>query len=112
MSTNDYVFVSRWRVEGTVGEVADVLGDFSGLTRWWPAVYLEAEQVQPPDSHGLGRRVRVRTKGWLPYTIRWEFEIVENHYPYGFSIVARGDFDGRGEWRFAQDGPSVDLIYD
>jgi hypothetical protein len=110
--TNDYTFVSRWRVEGAVGEVADVLADFSGLTRWWPAVYLEAEQVQPPDARGLGRRVRVLTKGWLPYTIRWEFETVATNYPFGFTIVARGDFDGRGEWTFAQDGKWVDLTYD
>ena len=40
VTANDYHFVSRWRVEGTCGEVADVLGDPLALPRWWPSVYL------------------------------------------------------------------------
>jgi hypothetical protein len=94
--TNDYVFVSRWRVDGTVGEVADVLGDFSGLTRWWPSVYLEVEQLRPPDARGLGRRVRVLTRGWLPYTIRWEFETVESSRTATSRGAARGRSRSRG----------------
>jgi hypothetical protein len=110
--SNDYHFVTRWRVEGTCGEVADVLGDPLALARWWPSVYLEVDELEPPDEHGLGRRVRLRTKGWLPYTIRWEFEVSDSRYPHGFTIVARGDFDGRGVWVFEQDGRFVHITYD
>ena len=110
--TNDYVFVSHWQVEGMAGEVADILADFSSLTSWWPSVYLEVEQLRPPDARGLGRRVRVLTKGWLPYTIKWEFETVDVNYPYGFAIVAHGDFEGRGVWTFVQRGAVVDITYD
>ncbi len=110
--TNDYQFLSRWRVDGTCGEVADVLGDPLALPRWWPSVYLSVDEIAPPDANGLGRRVRVRTKGWLPYTIAWEFEVVESRYPHGFTIVARGDFDGRGVWTFTPDGDVVDITYD
>jgi hypothetical protein len=109
---NDYHFVSRWRVGGTCGEVADILGDPLALVDWWPSVYLRVEELRPADARGVGRRVRLRTKGWLPYTLRWEFEVVESNYPYGFVLVARGDFDGRGVWTFAQDGGSVDITYD
>ena len=109
---NTYHFVSHWRVEGTCGEVADVLGDPLALPRWWPSVYLSVAEIRPPDARGLGRRVALVTKGWLPYTIAWEFEVVESRYPSGFVIVASGDFDGRGEWTFVQDGPHVDIEYD
>jgi len=109
---NEYHFVTRWRVEGTCGEVADVLGDPLALTRWWPSVYLRVDERRPPDAHGLGRRVRLHTKGWLPYTLEWEFEVVESRYPHGFVLIANGDFDGRGEWTFRQDGPDVDITYD
>ena len=112
MNANEYQFLSRWRVEGTCGEVADVLGDPLTLAQWWPSVYLDVEELRPADAHGLGRRVRLHTKGWLPYTIRWESEIVESRYPHGYSIVANGDFDGRGVWTFEQDGPMVTLTYD
>lgn len=112
MSANEYHFVSRWRVEGTCGEVADVIGDPLSLARWWPAVYLAVEEIRPPDATGVGRRVRLHTRGWLPYTLRWEFEVVESRYPYGLALTATGDFNGRGVWTFAQDGPDVDVTYD
>jgi len=109
---NRYEFISVWRVEGTCGEVADVLNDPLALTAWWPSVYLAVEETRPPDARGLGRRVRLVTKGWLPYTLRWESEIVESNYPYGYAIVASGDFDGRGVWTFEQDGAFVNATYD
>jgi len=119
MSDNLYHFVSRWRVEGTCGEVADVLGDPLALARWWPSVYLDVWEVRPPSTRahesarsGEGQRVRVQTKGWLPYTLRWEFEVIESNYPRGFTLIASGDFDGRGEWTFEQDGAFVDITYD
>jgi hypothetical protein len=111
-AANEYAFVSHWRVEGTCGEVADVLRDGASLARWWPSVYLDVEPLRPADARGLGARTRVRTKGWLPYTIAWQFEVVESHYPHGFSIVADGDFDGRGVWTFDQDGRFVNITYD
>jgi Polyketide cyclase / dehydrase and lipid transport len=109
---NSYHFVTEWQVEGTCGEVADVLGDPVGLARWWPAVYLDVEELEPPKPSGAGRRVRLTTKGWLPYTLRWEFVVTESRYPNGFTIEATGDFVGRGEWTFVQEGPIVRITYD
>ena len=111
-SSNTYHFITRWRVEGTCGEVADVLGDPLAFPRWWPAVYLDVRQIEPPDARGLGRRVSVVSKGFLPYTIRWESRTTESRYPHGFTIVARGDFDGHGNWTFEQDGLCVEIAYD
>ena len=111
-SAKQYHFITRWRVEGTCGEVADVLGDPLAFPRWWPSVYLDVHQVEPPDARGLGRRVSIWSKGFLPYTIRWESGTTESRYPHGFTVVARGDFDGRGVWTFEQNGPFVDITYD
>jgi hypothetical protein len=102
---SDYHFVTHWRLEGTREEVADVLGDAAGLARWWPAVYLSV------DKRDDGA-VDLHTKGWLPYTLRWRFRVVESDPPRGFAIAAEGDFVGRGVWRFEQDGPHVNVIYD
>jgi hypothetical protein len=112
MSENEYHFISRWRVEGTCGEVADIIGDALALPRWWPSVYLGVDELAPPDARGLGRRVRLLTKGWLPYTLRWEFEVIDSRYPYGLTLAASGDFEGMGVWTFAQDGSRVEAIYD
>jgi hypothetical protein len=112
MPANDYIFITHWRVEGTCEEVSRVLEDPLGLTRWWPTVYLQVAELRPPGADGLGRLVRVHTRGWLPYTLRWEFEVAESRHPHGFTILAHGDFEGRGIWTFEQDGPSVNITYD
>jgi hypothetical protein len=112
LADNDYHFITHWRVTGTCGEVADIINDPLGLPRWWPSVYLSVEELAPAREDGRGRRVRLLTKGWLPYTLAWEFEVVESRYPHGFSIVASGDFDGRGVWTIEQHGGDVDVTYD
>ena len=110
--SDDYHFITRWRVEGMCGEVADILRDAAALPRWWPSVYLAAEELTPPGSDDVGRRMRLVTKGWLPYTLRWEFVVVESRYPHGFTLDATGDFVGRGVWTITQDGPIADVVYD
>ena len=112
MADHAYHFVTRWRVEGTCEEVAGILADAEGLARWWPAVYLKVETLEPGGEHGVGHRVRAHTKGWLPYTLRWEFRTVASNYPHGSTVEAVGDLEGRGVWTFAQDGAFVNVDYD
>ena len=112
MANSAYHFVTHWRVKGTCVEVADVLENTKDLARWWPSVYLGVSVLDPGGTHALGERVSLFTKGWLPYTLRWDFTVVEQRYPYGSTIEARGDFVGRGEWTFEQDGDFVNVTYD
>ncbi len=109
---NQYHFVTTWRVEGTCGEVADILRDPLDLARWWPAVYLSVEELERPDGRGLRQRVRLRTRGWLPYTLSWDLVVAESRYPSRFAIDAHGDFQGRGVWTIEQDGADVVATYD
>src|SRR6266581_7951918 len=111
LTTNDYHFITHWRVESTVDEVSKILGDPLALRRWWPSVYLDVKVVEPGEESGLGRVVSLYTKGWLPYTLRWDFRVTEVRKD-GFTLVASGDFDGRGIWTFEQDGPWVNITYD
>ena len=92
MSTNDYHFITRWRIQGTIEEIAHILADASGLTRWWPSVYLDVRELAPGDARGLGKQIGLYTKGWLPYTLRWQFRISEIASD-GFTLQAEGDFD-------------------
>jgi len=111
MASNAYHFITHWRVKGTVEEVSDILADPRDLMRWWPAVYLNAEILEKGNEQGVGKVVSLYTKGWLPYTLRWSFRVTEASKD-GFTIVAWGDFEGRGIWTFEQDGPWVNIVYD
>ena len=109
---NEYQFLTRWRVEAAAAEVYDIIGDPLQFPRWWPSVYLSATQIDTGDRSGVGRRVRFHTKGWLPYTLHWDSETVEASRPHLITIRAQRDFDGRGVWRFGQDGKFVDIGFD
>ena len=112
MADNNYHFITRWRVEGTVNEVSDLLKRAELLPVWWPSVYLDVKVLDPGDDDGIGKVVSLYTKGWLPYTLRWQFRVTESRYPHGFSLRAWGDFEGEGVWTFEQDGEQVNVIYD
>jgi hypothetical protein len=111
-ASNAYQFVSHWRIEGQLTEVADVLADGSGFARWWPSVYLDIKVVEPGDERQVGGVFDLHTKGWLPYTLVWRCTITESRYPFGFSLEASGDFQGRGVWTLSQEGPAVHVVYD
>ncbi len=113
MAANEYQFTTHWRVQSSVEEISEILGNAQDLVRWWPSVYLNVQELEPGDTKtGLGKVVSLHTKGWLPYTLRWQFRVTENRTPHGFSLEAWGDFVGRGVWMFAQDGEWVNITYD
>jgi hypothetical protein len=109
---NEYHFITQWLVDGKVEEVSDIIGDAGSLVRWWPSVYLGVKIIEPGGVHGVGKVVSLYTKGWLPYTLRWNFRVIESREPYGYTIEAWGDFDGRGIWAFEQHGSKVEITYD
>ncbi len=111
MASKNYHFVTRWRVRGGVKEVTDIISDSDALARWWPSVYLNVEKLEAGDANGVGTVIRLYTKGWLPYTLRWQFRVSAIHAD-GFSLIASGDFEGRGIWTFKQVGEWVDITYD
>jgi hypothetical protein len=111
MATNDYYFTTHWCVQGTLQEVAEIIGDAESLPRWWPSVYLEVRVLEEGDAAGVGKRVSLVTKGWLPYTLRWQFRVSESAHD-GFTLLAEGDFVGRGIWTLAQEGEWVTMTYD
>ncbi len=112
MASNQYHFVTRWRVEGTAQEIYKLLSRATDLPRWWPSVYLEVSEIAPGDEAGVGKVVKLHTRGRLPYTLRWQFRVTEACYPFGYSLEAWGDVVGRGKWKFTQDGPWVDIAFD
>jgi len=110
--SNQYHFITRWRIRATREEVAAVLEDPRDLPRWWPSVYLDVRVLDEGGEDGVGRVVELYTKGWLPYTLRWRFTTTRNGGVDGLSLLAEGDFNGTGTWVFKQDGAFVNAFYD
>jgi hypothetical protein len=113
VSSTDYAFLTHWTFGDTSREeVFDILANPADLPRWWPSVYLRVDIVSPGDEHGLGMRVALHTKGWLPYTLRWQFRVVDVRRPERIAIEATGDLTGSGVWSLMQHGGVVRVAYD
>lgn len=109
---NDYHFTTHWQIEGNISEVADILSDGEDFARWWPSVYLRITEIEPGDERQVGKVLDLYTKGWLPYTLRWQARITSNNHPHGFTLIATGDFVGEGVWTLEQQGDLVVVTYD
>ncbi len=112
MASSARLFRTHWRVEAGIDEVVAVLHDPEAFPRWWGDVYLAARIVAPGDARGIGRRVRFHSRGFLPYTLRWEGTVLEADPPHGWTLAAAGDLVGSGVWRLRQDGAITDIRYD
>ena len=112
MAGNDYHFITKWRVEGTIEELYRLLANAPDFVRWWPAVYLDIKELEPGNRNGIGKVLSLYTKGWLPYTLRWQYRVTEVNFPSGFAFEASGDFVGRGIWKFEQDSDYVNMTFD
>ncbi len=111
-AANEYHFTTCWRVCASAEEVFEIISKPEEFPRWWADVYLNVIDVAPGDEHGVGRRVRFHTKGWLPYTLDWESTCTEVDRPRRLAVSASGDFVGHGIWTFEQDGGDVNMIFD
>jgi uncharacterized protein YndB with AHSA1/START domain len=103
--TNRYHFISRWRFQAAAQDIFAILTEPLEYPRWWPSVYLAAREVAPG-------RVRVLTRGWLPYKLRWEAQTVGTRPPERIAVRASGDFTGKGVWSVVQDGEYADVTFD
>ncbi len=112
MNDNAYHFITHWRVQSTVEEITAILSKAVDLPRWWPSVYLDIKELVPGNTSGVGAITSLYTKGWLPYTLKWQCRVTESRHPHGFTLEAWGDFVGRGIWTFDQDGTWVNIAYD
>jgi hypothetical protein len=102
--TNSYYFITRWRVKASGEDVFDIISEPLEFPRWWPAVYLEAQDLG-------NKRVRFHTRGWLPYTLWFESTMTESDRPHRLAVRATGDFDGRGIWSIVQNGEYCDITF-
>src|SRR4029079_16610098 len=59
-----------------------------------------------------GRHVAIVSRGFLPYLLRWEAEIVEAEAPHHFGFTMVGDFVGGGSWSFEARDDGTEAVFD
>jgi len=112
MPSNDYTFLTQWRVEAPPELVYEVLKQGEKYPDWWPEVYLSAVKHPSGDPEGIGDRVDFHTRGRLPYHLNWTAEVVRHIRPHTIEIRASGDFDGLGRWTLSDIPDGTDIRFD
>jgi len=104
--------VTRWQLAATVEEVAHIVRDTASLVRWWPAAFLDVRVLRDGDEHEVGKTVRLRTKGWLPYLLRFHLLVEDSCFPNTCSLRVWGDFEGGCLCTVETIDGGVELIFD
>jgi hypothetical protein len=52
------------------------------------------------------------TKGWLPYALKWSFEVKKIKKPFYLEIQAFGDLEGQGVWSISEIKQGCQVVYD
>ena len=90
-----FVFADRWFVGADPAAVATVVHDVARWSRWWPSV---RSVERAPDAPG-GRAVwRFTFRTRLPYTMRFEAEMVHDDPSAVVEARVSGRVEGRGSW--------------
>jgi hypothetical protein len=111
MNAAEYQFLTKWEVPGDIRAVYDILYDVARYPEWWPSLAQSFHATSKGDATGVGAKGDIITKGFLPYVIRWSYEVVATDRPNEFSIIATGDLIGNGHWSLQQKGESVEIVY-
>jgi hypothetical protein len=109
MSRAEYQFVDEWFVPAAVEDVYDVIGDQLAYPAWWGDVFLSVTGDDGPPRPG--RHAKVVAKGFLPYKLRFDADVVEAERPRLIRMALSGDFEGGGAWTFeaTEDGTRATL---
>jgi hypothetical protein len=105
-----YRFVDRWFVPGPVDEVYERVGDTLSYPSWWGDVFVSVDGDGGPPRPG--RHVKIVSRGYLPYLLRWEAEVTEADPPRGFVFTMVGDFVGNGSWSFEPGEGGTNATFD
>ena len=105
-------FITKWKFDTPIALVYEIIKDSSKLHDWCPSVYLDVKTTAPGFPNGIGKQVSLYTKGYLPYTLRWNFEVVQIIPNKKLVLDAYGDLEGVGTWAFYETSSGCDVQYD
>ncbi len=98
----NFHFITNWKIDAPVNQVYEIIKDSSKLSEWCPSVYLEVKTLEQGFPNGIGKKVALFTKGYLPYTLRWNFEVTQIIPNKKLALDAYGDLEGKGLWTFTE----------
>ncbi len=92
-----YHFEDVWTIPAPIDTAWRLIDDVAGWPRWWPD-YRHVERVSTEVEHGVGVRWHARVRANLPYTLDFEFTVLEHEPPHYVKTHVEGFFTGEIDW--------------
>lgn len=96
---HSYQLTTHWHLPTTLPAAWDAIRQSEQWPLWWPSVRRVVE-LAPGDADGIGNRRHYVWRGFLPYTLSFDIEVIKVEKYAFIEGVARGELDGVGRWVF------------
>ena len=93
----DFDMTTKWKLRAEPEELTAIVLDPVLIDVWCSNVFLNSDLIERGAPDGLGMKMRLHAKGWLPFTFYFLAEITELVRHQSMTITLSGDFDGVGE---------------
>ena len=107
----EFSFVTRWSFKAPIERVFEHLADTERWPTWWKYV-AKVEVLEPGDSKGVGRVLRMTWRTRLPYSLSFTIKSTVVDPPCYMEARADGELVGSGIWRLRQVDDITDVRYD
>lgn len=109
----EYHFVTIWRIQAPIERVWEEIYHAERWPSWWKYV-AGVDELEPGAADGVGKRVRMRFRTRLPYTLAFDVRLTRVQPPSTLVAEATGELQGTGRWTLtsADDGTQVRYNWD
>jgi len=107
----EYHFVSTWQIQAPAERVWEEIYHAERWPSWWKYV-ASVEELEPGAADGAGRRMRLRFRTLLPYTLGFDVTVTRVRPPTLLEAKATGELEGTGRWTLTSADGGTLVRYD
>ncbi|HEV8592146.1 MAG TPA: SRPBCC family protein [Pyrinomonadaceae bacterium] len=107
---SDYEFITVWQIDAPIADVWREIKDTTSWPEWWRGV-IRVVELKQGDDDGLGSIHRSTWRSALPYTLKFDSEIIRIDEMRLIEARAFGELEGHGLWLFFANGNETRVQY-
>jgi uncharacterized membrane protein len=101
MKTEQYSFITRWKVAAPIEQVWEAIYQSEQWPEWWKGVK-EVSVLQPGNADGIGAVRRYKIQSPFKYLLTFELTLTEYEVQRTLKGDAKGDLVGVGAWHMEE----------
>lgn len=110
-ATAGYRFSVVWWTTAVTDRVWEALANYAAWPTWWRGIR-SVEVLHRGDENGVGTILRQRWRSWVPYTLRFDLEMLRIESGRLLDGRASGDLEGICKWTLAPVNGGTEIHFD